>query len=481
MEMHLAGGDLWSAPVYDPVQTDAHGDPGKPYLFLIRDVQPLCGGVFLRWQDVPGADKYRVDIMRYGGMRAEPLYTGDTEATYAGLENQVDYEITVEAFSGDAYLGKSLARWVRPCAVPGSVVSYLHPDDYAYSHSGRSPATPGILRLPSGEMLASHDVYWGDAPQNMTRIFSSIDGGATWRHITDVVPCCWGKLFLHGDAVYMLGCAGECGDLLLGRSTDWGRTFSAPIVLYKGGTRRTGGPMRSSLPVVAHEGRLWTSMDVGSHPLGHHDTVIVSADAAGNLMDAQSWVCSEPLVYDPQWPGASKGATRMGFLEGNIIVGPDGSLFDILRYETRAGDPPYGLAAMLRIDTKHPEKAPSFERFLKFDGNLSRFTIVRHDSGVYFAAVSRVVDEPTYYRGRLSLMRSDDLITWEVARDLLDAKPICPDEWPHKTAFQYPDMYLEGDTLCLLSRTALFGAYNYHNANFITFHTFDVSEEVQRA
>jgi len=474
----------WGYAPYDPVTTDAFGVLSKPYRFLITHLLPGDGSVRAAWQEVPGADRYRLSLIPYGENAAPSVSRADVwaHAPFAeasGLENLCDYEVRVEAFSGDMSLGRALPRPVRPANAPGTVVNYIHADDYTYSYSGRSTATPGIVRLPGGELLVSHDVYWGDAPQNLTKIFSSRDDGKTWTFVTDIVPCFWGKLFWHGDALYLLGCATECGDLLLGRSTDFGRTWSAPIVLYEGGTRLTGGPMRSSLPVVEHKGRLWTSMDVGSYPVGYHDTVIVSADAGADLMDKGAWVCSAPLRYDPAWPGTSKGAPRTGFLEGNMVVGPDGALYDILRYETRGGDPSYGLAGMLKIDADHPDAAPAFHKVIPFEGNLSRFTIVRHEkSGLYFAMVSRVADEPTYYRGRLSLMRSRDLIHWEFMRDLLDVQPLCPKEWPTRTAFQYPDALLEGDTLLLVSRTAIFGAYNYHNANYITFHRFDLSKEV---
>ncbi len=474
----------WGYVPYDPVTTDAFGAPGRPYQFLITHIVPRDSGAHVAWQAMPGANRYKLSFVPYGehaflSLPRADVFTSETEGEVQCLTNLADYEVRVEAFLGETSLGHALPRPVRPAKVPGTVVNYIHADDYTYAYSGRSTATPGIIRLPTGELLASHDVYWGDAPQNLTKIFSSTDDGATWQFVTDIVPCFWGKLFWHRDALYMLGCATECGDLLVGRSMDFGRTWCAPITLYPGGTRLSGGPMRSSLPVVEHHGRLWTSMDVGSYPVGYHDTVIVSADANADLMDPGAWTCSAPLRYDPNWPGASKGAPRTGFLEGNVIVGPDGALYNVMRYETRGGDPSYGLAGLLRVDTEHPENAPEFVRILRFEGNLSRFSVVRHEaSGYYFAAVSRVVDEPTYYRGRLSLMRSKDLIHWEFMRDLLDAKPICPGEWPTRTAFQYPDSFLEGDTLLLISRTALFGAYNYHNANYITFHRFDLGKEV---
>lgn len=464
---------LWSHPVYDPVATDVHGDPGKPYRFLITELLPFDGGCTLRWQAVEGAEGYLVRCRPHGASAASdtvaPVWSASTEARLMGLQNLRDYEVWVEARRGETSLGLCLSRWVRPHAAAFPVVSYLHPDDYAYAYSGRSLATPSLLSLPDGTLLCSHDVYWQDAGQSLTRVFASRDGGLTWRLRCDLTPCFWGKLFEHQGSVYMLACATAGGPLMIGRSEDQGHTFSAPVTLYP----HAG---RSALPVVAHQGRLWTSMDAKG------GTVVASVDAQGDLLDPASWTFSAPLLYDPQWPGVATGNARQGFGEGNMVVGPDGALYDILRYETRGATPGYGLAGMLRIDTGNPQAAPSFARILRFEGNLSKFSIARHaQSGLYFAAVNRVVDEPTYYRGRLTLMRSRDLVAWTPVRDLLDAQEIDPQEWPTHVAFQYPDMLFQGNTLCLLSRTALFGAYNYHNANMITFHRFDLSAEVADA
>lgn len=473
----------WSYQPYDPVETDVHGNPGKPYQFLITDLQPRNGEVLVGWQPMAGAETYRITLVPYGenayntlgGIPAVLLETKQNRAVLAGVQNDTDYEVQIDAFAGGKRIGKALSRWVRCHGVPGSVVSYVHQDDHSFSYSGRSTATPGILRLPSGELLCSHDMYWPDAPQNLTKIFSSMDDGKTWSFVCDVIPCFWGKLFYHQGAVYLLGCETECGALLLGKSTDDGRTFSKPITIYPGGTRRTGGPMRSSLPVISYKGRLWTSMDVGSYPLGYHDTVIVSADETMDLMNPKAWTCSKPLHYNPEWPGASKGAPLTGFLEGNMIVGPQGQLYDLMRYETRGGDPSFGLAGLVEMDPEHPESMPRFVQFVNFPGNLSRFTVMK-DGEDYYALVSRVLDEPTYYRGRLSLITSKDLINWTVVRDVLDIKGLDDEEWPNKTAFQYPDAFIENGTIYAALRTALYGAYNYHNANYITFHKFPLKE-----
>lgn len=41
-----------------------------------------------------------------------------------------------------------------------------------------------------------------------------------------------------------------------------------------------------------------------------------------------------------------------------------------------------------------------------------------------------------------------------------------------KVGFQYADWIFIGDDILAVSRTAINGAYNFHNANYITFHKF---------
>ncbi len=471
----------WSFPVFDPVCTDAFSEPSKPYGFLITQIIPKDGGVRVSWQSIINADEYQLIFTPYGNhlfldLPVLRFTTKDIFFEANGLQNDFDYDLVIEAYKDGVQICHCLERRLRCHPVPGTVVSYIHPDDYAFSYSGRSVATPSILRLPSGTILAAHDVYWADYAQNLTKLFASHDNGNSWQSLCDLSPCFWGKLFYHRDAVYMLACSGEYGDLLLGCSTDDGRTWSPPTVLCKGGSRRIGGPHRSAVSVLEHRGRLWTSVDIGSHTIGGHDTATLSVSFDADLMNPSEWTLSAALKYNPDWAGGSVGATRSGYIEGSVILGDDGELYNILRYETRAGTPNYGLAPLLKIDTENPSAAPIFCEYIKFHGNLSKFSFTKDNkNGWNYAVVSRVDNEPTYYRGRLSLMRSMNLRDWQFVADLLDINKLTINDGDMKTAFQYPDTFLENGILYLLSRSAIGGAYNYHNANYITFHTFDLT------
>lgn len=94
------------------------------------------------------------------------------------------------------------------CGDPvGVVVNYLHPQDNAYAFSGKYLCSPSLLKHPDGYMLASMDLYAGNYPQNLTLISRSDDNGQNWHYVSELMPCFWGKMFIHKNELYMLSCS----------------------------------------------------------------------------------------------------------------------------------------------------------------------------------------------------------------------------------------------------------------------------------
>ncbi|TLS51861.1 exo-alpha-sialidase [Paenibacillus antri] len=420
--------------------------------------------------------EFRVELFRRGSpgrVGAYPAAGGETTVVVRGLTNGEDYELKVTACANgtEGVVSESAVRLARPGVVPGTVVNYIHPEDYTYDFSGRSPASPSITTLPNGRMLVSHDVYWQKGGQNLSKIFESLDGGRTWSFLCYLYPCFWGKLFQHRGSVYMLATRTEYGDLIIGRSDDEGKTWSEPSVILPGGDRDSGGPHKAPMPVVEHRGRLWSAIEYGAWSLGGHDAGVVSASVDADLLDPSSWISSPFLPYDPSWPGAIRGGAAPSVLEGNVVVTPDGKLVNILRYHTKGGEPEHGRAVILEIDDRHPERPLSFGKVIDFYGNLSKFTIQFDSvSGLYWSLVNRVASSNIFQRNILTLVSSPDLERWTICRDILNYHD---NGWPEddkQAGFQYVDWEIHGDDLVFLSRTALNGAFNYHNANYITFH-----------
>lgn len=214
-------------------------------------------------------------------------------------------------------------------------MNYLHPEDTAYWYSGNSLCSPAIVKLDSGRLLVSMDIYRPRYGQNLTKIFFSDDGGESWSFLTDLFPCFWGKLFVHRNALYMLAMTTEYGDVLVGRSEDGGRTWPRFVNLFPGsGNRDCGGPHKAPMNIFSHNGRLWTAVDYGTWERGGHATGVLSVGEDDDLLDPASWTLTPFLPFDDNWPGAARGKSR-GCLEGNMVLLPDGKLVNFLRYRFR--------------------------------------------------------------------------------------------------------------------------------------------------
>jgi len=209
--------------------------PYKPLFFNTGDIYicriaPVENSITIDWLPVDGVENYNVYIReRDIGEFVKVGVTSDTTFTVTGRKYETDYAFYIEAAGK-----KSRVRLAR-CGetLPGAaIVNYLHPDDEAYIFSGQSLCSPSILRHPDGYLLASMDVFKDKYPQNLTLIFRSDDDGKTWKYVSELFPCFWGKMFVHKGEVYMISCSTEYGDLLIGRSCDGGKTFKEPTVLF---------------------------------------------------------------------------------------------------------------------------------------------------------------------------------------------------------------------------------------------------------
>lgn len=397
---------------------------------------------------------------------------GTTETTsflVDGLEETTDYQFYIASAAG-----RSDVRWARTGKTIGTVVNYLHPKDPMYSFSGQYLCSPGLLRHPDGYLLATMDVYQGGAPQNLAMIFRSDDNGKTWRHVSDLFPCFWPRMFLHERKLYILACSTEYGDLLIGVSEDGGKTFSEPTVLLRGGNgkNKSAGVHKNPQPIVTYQGRIYETLEWGSWGQEYHASMVMSANAQDDLLDPASWSFSEPLLYDPHWKGTGVGKST-GTIEGCLTIAPNGELYSVMRYDMMRLDPCYGKVLRFKVDTLDPEAPLIFDRAIDFPANHSKFEI-RYDekTGKYYSIASRITaPEDKGKRTLLSLMSSDDLIHWSVVTDLIDRRS--EDPTGHNIGFQYVDFFIEGDDILFLCRTAINGAANFHDSNFITFHRIE--------
>lgn len=456
----MKGNNKWSYAPYQPLLRNV-GD-----IYVCR-LAPSKNAIHLEWLGLEEGCEYEILFRKRD--EGEFLSAGKTCATeydITGLECDTDYQLFVRCKEK-----QSRIRLAKCAEAVGTVVNYLHPDDNCYAFSGRALCSPSLVRHPDGHLLASMDVFSGGHPQNLTLIFRSDDDGKTWHYSCELMPCFWGKLFIHKGILYMLSVSTEYGDLLIGKSEDGGKTFSAPITLLCGSNGKNGFPgvHKNPQPVVTYNGRLYNTLEWGTWGLTsekdyYHAVMVMSCDENADLMDPESWSFTPPVKYDPSWEGVAEDGIR-GNIEGTLVIAPDGKLYNYMRYQTQAEKK----ILVYRVP-EDPDAPIEYSHPVSFDGNLSKF-MIKYDevSGRYYSIISRRIDSPQTARNLLSLVCSANLSDWELVCDLIDRR----NDDPRMVGFQYIDFEIEGDDIIYLSRTAMNQAKNYHDANYSTFHRIE--------
>jgi hypothetical protein len=343
--------------------------------------------------------------------------------------------------------------------VPGVVLAHSPGESEKYIGS------PSIIVLEDGTYLASHDFFGPGTNFDRGAVYRSEDRGETWSHLTDMVGQWWSGMFLHRGDLYTIGTTREYGYAVIRRSKDGGRTWTEPTDLSNGILSTTDRYHCAPMPVVEHNGRLWRAFELAYGKRPHWPATVCSASVDADLLSADSWTWADP--YHHFWSAGQ-------WIEGNVVITPDGTLVDILRANVGATagvdeEAPGEFAAMIRISDDGTRLSHNRETdLLNFPGGGVKFTI-RYDqvSGKYWSLGSKQTNPPAQ-RNTLVMTSSSDLFNWTIESTLLHHDD------PIKHAFQYVDWLIEEDDMIVLSRTAyedgLGGANRGHDANYLTFH-----------
>ncbi len=369
---------------------------------------------------------------------------------------------------------------------PGVVVATSPDPDRAYI------GTPAIAILPDGTYVAAHD-FFGKSPEltDRTRLYGSRDRGVTWTQLAELRGQAWFSLFVHRGALYLHGTASRYGDLTIRRSTDGGRTWTEPRdgksgLLIRG--RFHGAPV----PVVVHAGRVWRAVEERVNDLQwplHFSALVASAPENTDLLDAANWTRTNGIRFDPTW----YNGRRPGWLEGNVVVTPEGTLANFLRVHTEprpedslasaggaAGIPRYEVGA--RAEISADGRTLSFDPakgLIHLPGSQSKFTI-RFDPHTkrYWSLIQKITHphegrdwktSPIHQRNVLMLTSSADLRSWREESIVLRWREGQTLAGSDRVGWQYLDWQFDGDDLVAVSRTS-WGGQTYHNANYMTFH-----------
>jgi hypothetical protein len=353
--------------------------------------------------------------------------------------------------------------------VPGVIVDHIPASTKTYIGS------PSICILPNGDYVASHDHFGPGSTefqQALTSVFRSSDRGKSWKKISEIHGQFWSNLFVHRDALYILGTWKHHGNLIIRRSDDGGISWTEPAD-GKSGLIREGEYHTAPMPVVIHEGRLWRAVEYAKSNTTvwgiRYSAMVFSIPVESDLLDADNWTATNFLSYDTTY---LDGKFR-GWLEGNAVVTPEGNIVDFLRIATT--EKGRDMAAIVNIS--NDGLTASFDPstgFIDFIGGARKFSIRYDEKSKLYWTISNMVAEGLNdmdagsVRNTLVLKSSSDLRNWKVNKVLL----YHPDVKKH--GFQYVDWQFDGRDIIFLSRTAYDdesgGANNYHDANYLTFH-----------
>ena len=458
----MKGYNLWSYAPYKPLLRNV-GD-----IYICR-VVPFSDSIHFEWLDIDSSEYSVYYRKRDNGDFISAGKTQKCEFDIMHLDTDTDYEFYVEANQL-----KSLVRLARTGESVGTVVNYLHPDDTAYSFSGRYLCSPSLVRHPDGFLLASMDLFAGGHPQNLTLIFRSDDDGETWHYVSELMPCFWGKMFIHKGELYMLSCSTEYGDLLIGKSVEGGKTFSAPVCLLRGSNGKNGndGIHKNPQNLFVHNGRIYNTLEWGTWANKEycHAAMVMSCDMNDDLLVPENWSFTSPRKFDPNFaPDVSHLPYCTMTIEGTLVVDPRNRLLNVMRF---GGD---RCVLAYEVNTQDHEAELSYSHCIPFPANLSKF-MIKYDavSKKYYSIASRLHESIKTNRDLLSLMASNDLENWYVVSDLLDFSNQNPD----KIGFQYVDFEIEGEDIIFLCRTSINNAHDYHDANYSTFHRIENFREI---
>ena len=364
-------------------------------------------------------------------------------------------------------------------APPGVTIAH------SLASSQRYLGSPSICILPSGDYLASHDLFGPKSNLKSLptgRVYRSQDHGESWKPIAEIKGFFWQNLFVFRGAVYAMGTDKQHGRLIIRRSTDGGEHWTEPTDATHG-LLAEGEWHTAPVPMVENDGRLWRAVEDamnGTKWGERYRAHLMSMPLDADPLNAASWTISNPLARDPAWLGGDFAA----WLEGNAVVTPEGKVVNLLRVDNSKLPEK---AAIVRATEPSTITFDSEKDFIDFPGGAKKFSIRKDPKGDGYWSLATIIPEgrslpaktvPAAVRNMLALVHSNDLRAWEIRCVLLshlDAE---------KHGFQYVDWQFEGNDLIAVCRTAWNdeegGAHNFHDANFLTFHRWKNFRQLSR-
>jgi len=376
------------------------------------------------------------------------------------------------------FLLLSAVASAAPLAQDYTVV-FRNPDSEYYVEG------PGLVRFDDRSLVAVVPVVprqeWSEQRRlahSIVHLLGSSDHGATWRPLSNL-PYYSAVPWRQDDTLYLFankpGPAGKRNaDLLLLRSDDRGRTWSAPITLFR------GNYWNCHTSMVERGGSIYWAIDDLSLGKKRGPRLV-----AGNLrdpMNPQSWRISEPLPF----PGAPDALWNPKFaslsdqwLEPNVIEvrGQLRVLMTVKLKRQSTGN----LGAVLDATDSDGRLALKFLRYNPMPGGQLKFCVLRDEVSQLFwltsnlpadsereeawtqaAEKSGLFRDSAGDRRTLLLSYGVDGLNWFPAGYVAQAAKL-------SQSFMYARPVIDGEDLAIIARSSV-NAPNQHDADCATFH-----------
>jgi hypothetical protein len=379
--------------------------------------------------------------------------------------------------------------------------------------------SPGLARTGSGRLVATFDLggpgvkdllgvksTHGDFGLcNQGKVFVSDDHGETWRHTADF-PMMHARPFVAGESLYIIG---HNGVLSTARSNDEGETWSEVAVLEDTETWH-----QAPCAIDYCHGKVYLTMEaqVPGATWPGVAPVLMSTDVNKDLLKRENWTFSNKLIFTEHVKGATtigspfyqtgeqtpQGKDKRfcgdpGWLESHVVRIYDSkhNFYDpedkTVYLWMRAHTGMTNIAAIakgveaedgsLTLDAvKSPAGSPMI--YVPLPGGQMKFHVVYDEvTELYWLLSSQATDSmtrpellpddryglPDNERQRLQLHFSKNLFDWCFAGIVAQGDS-------NGQARSYANMIIDGEDLCILSRSGDRRAKSAHNGNLITFH-----------
>ncbi len=296
----------------------------------------------------------------------------------------------------------------------------------------------------------------------VTCLKQSTDNGESWRTLAMVADMRWASLFEWKGCIYLMGnCSGSGCCMIAEWTPEKAQLRSASLGIASMGS--------APCAVAMANGRIYRA----------YNGAVLSAPDNADLLDGSVWTVSNSphdlltrAEYERLTGTVTDPTKRFWLEEGNIVVGPDNTLYAMYRLDAT---PTWGYAAIFQLsaDGTTLSVIESCNSVIPFPSNQSKFMIKRDPkTGLYLTFVSLPTAEFTHQRNVLGLAASADLLHWRTVETLLvDRQMMNTRQSIYAHAFQYVDFDFDGDDIILIVREAVGDTCVYHDGISVTLYT----------